>query len=154
MSKQKMTIDEMIEELKGIQKFLCGEAKEVFDNLNEISIMETINTAIRALEIQNRKPFDPFTDNIDEGSYYCGFTAGKRSVTRWTSCDSMLPNTFDDMLVTDGENMAVGYYSPDAHAWDSVNFGWLENRTEQPYGIKKVIAWMPLPEQYKENNNE
>lgn len=69
---------------------------------------------------------------------------GRRLVRR-------LPETLDDMLVTDGEIMAVGYYRPDAKAWDSTAFAWLENRSEPPHGIKTVVAWMPLPEPYRED---
>ena len=64
-------------------------------------------------------------------------------------CEDRCVDYGGEGLVTDGDNCAVGYYRKDAQAWDSVEFGWLENRTEPPYGIKKVIAWMPLPEPWK-----
>ena len=57
------------------------------------------------------------------------------------------------VLVTDGDGYAVGYWRPDAQAWDSTDFGWLENRSEPPCGIHTVTHWMPLPplpEQTKE----
>lgn len=65
---------------------------------------------------------------------------------RWVSVTERLPeNVDDDVLVTDGEGCAVGYWRPDAQAWDSTDFGWLENRSEPPCGIHTVTHWMPLP---------
>lgn len=72
---------------------------------------------------------------------------------KWIPCSERLPEEEEDVLVTDGESMAVGYYREDVRAWDSVNFGWIENR-ENGYGINEVIAWMPLPEPYKGGNDE
>ena len=67
---------------------------------------------------------------------------------KWIPCSERLPEEEEDSLITDGESMAVGYYRQDAKAWDSADFGWIENR-EKGYGINEVIAWMPLPEPYK-----
>ena len=65
---------------------------------------------------------------------------------RWIPVTEKYPDTNDDMLVTDGEDYAAGYYRPDANAWDSTNYGWLENRPEgYPCGIRTVTHWMPLP---------
>lgn len=72
---------------------------------------------------------------------------------KWIPCSERLPKEEEDFLVTDGESMAVGYYRQDAKAWDSADFGWIENR-EKGYGINKVIAWMPLPEPYAERREE
>lgn len=64
----------------------------------------------------------------------------------------------EDYLVTDADgNCAVGYYRKDCDAWDSSEFGWLEHQTDPSYpyivsGIGKVVAWMPLPEKYKIEN--
>lgn len=55
-----------------------------------------------------------------------------------------------EYLVTDGENYAVGYWRPDAKAWDSFNFGWIERQdtidTYREFGIDTVTHWMPLPD--------
>lgn len=65
---------------------------------------------------------------------------------RWIPVTAALPESIDDdVLVTDGEGCAVGYWRPDAQAWDSTDFGWLENRSEPPCGIHTVTHWMPLP---------
>lgn len=73
---------------------------------------------------------------------------------RWIPVTERLPESVDDdVLVTDGEGYAVGYWRPDAQAWDSTDFGWLENRSEPPCGIHTVTHWMslpPLPEPPKE----
>ena len=70
---------------------------------------------------------------------------------RWIPVTERLPESFgDDVLVTDGEGCAVGYWRPDAQAWDSTDFGWLENRSEPPCGIHTVTHWMPLTEPPKE----
>ena len=72
---------------------------------------------------------------------------------QWIPCSERLPEEEEDFLVTDGESMAVGYYRQDAKAWDSADFGWIENR-EKGYGINEVIAWMPLPEPYAERRTD
>lgn len=71
---------------------------------------------------------------------------------QWIPCSERLPEEEEDFLVTDGESMAVGYYRQDAKAWDSADFGWIENR-EKGYGINEVIAWMPLPEPYRKDGD-
>lgn len=68
------------------------------------------------------------------------------SKPRWVSVTEALPESVDDdVLVTDGEGCAVGFWREDAKAWDSTDFGWLENRSEPPCGIHTVTHWMPLP---------
>lgn len=65
---------------------------------------------------------------------------------RWIPVEERLPDDFGyDVLVTDGEDYAVGFWREDAKAWDSADFGWLENRSEHPCGIHTVTHWMPLP---------
>lgn len=76
----------------------------------------------------------------------CGETLAELEKPRWVSVTEALPESVDDdVLVTDGEGCAVGYWRPDAQAWDSTDFGWLENRSEPPCGIHTVTHWMPLP---------
>ena len=60
--------------------------------------------------------------------------------------DEKPPDDNNDVLVFDGECYAVGFYRPDAKAWDSCSFGWLENRSEPPIGIGTVKYWAKIPE--------
>lgn len=73
---------------------------------------------------------------------------------QWISVEERLPEEDVDVLVTDGEDMMVGFYRDDAKAWDNVNYGWVErnNDDECPCKIGKVIAWMPLPDGYLKEN--
>lgn len=78
---------------------------------------------------------------------------------KWIPVSERLPDNNDEYLVIDADgNFGVGYYREDAKAWDSCNWGWLErsNSTDDtcPPGMSKVIAWMPLPEKYKEVEND
>lgn len=74
-----------------------------------------------------------------------------KSLPKWIPVTVRLPESVDDdVLVTDGEGYAVGYWRSDAQAWDSTDFGWLENRSEPPCGIHTVTHWMPLPPPPKE----
>ena len=58
-----------------------------------------------------------------------------------------IPNGIHEYLVTDGQYCAVGHWRPDAKAWDSFNFGWIEKdgKEDDDIGIGKVTHWMPLP---------
>lgn len=69
----------------------------------------------------------------------------------WISINDRLPEDDNDCLITDGESMMVGYYRDDAKAWDNDCFGWVErdDSNEIPTRLGKIIAWMPLPEQYE-----
>lgn len=85
------------------------------------------------------------------------FMPSAQSEPWWIPCDKgIFPKDGKEALVTDGDNMMVAYYRDDAEAWDNYNFGWVEGRNEEiPYGINKVIAWMPLPKPYRgEEKNE
>ena len=78
---------------------------------------------------------------------------------RWIPVSERLPNWNIQCLVIDEDGeCGVGYYREDAHAWDSPNWGWLERKDRvdnkeaftEPCGIRKVVAWMPLPKAYGE----
>lgn len=59
-----------------------------------------------------------------------------------------IPNGIHEYLVTDGKCCAVGHWRPDAKAWDSFSFGWIEKDSTEDgvIGIGKVTHWMPLPD--------
>lgn len=69
----------------------------------------------------------------------------------WISVSDRLPEKeYRDVIVTDGYGYAVGYWRPDAKAWDNECYGWLERNSddEEPCRLGKVTHWMefePFP---------
>ena len=67
---------------------------------------------------------------------------------RWIPASERLPDFLQQVIVTDGDGYAVGSYRPDAKAWDSPHFGWLERTSddeEPPIRLGKVTHWMAFP---------
>lgn len=118
---------------------LCRDAASVVAELN------TRNKTLRELLHESDTTIDSLTVSLET---YRGLTEAMQhnQQAQWIPVTEALPESVDDdVLVTDGESCAVGYWRPDAQAWDSTDFGWLENRSEPPCGIHTVTHWMPLP---------
>ena len=70
---------------------------------------------------------------------------------RWTPCNERMPETTDYYLIQHSrhicqDEMAVAFYSVEEAELDK-NYTW----EFKPFAdLKEVIAWMPLPEPYKE----
>ena len=71
-------------------------------------------------------------------------------MSKWISVDERLPEYAEDVIVTDGDGYAVGYWREDAKTWDSANFGWLERQSDHecPSRLGKITHWQrfePFP---------
>lgn len=78
---------------------------------------------------------------------------------KWIPCSERLPELHrvdmesegeyymisDSVIITDGESVSISEYEID----DGDRRGWLAHDFEE---IEDVIAWMPLPEPYKQND--
>lgn len=56
-------------------------------------------------------------------------------------CAERMPPDWSDVLVCNGEDFAVAYWHELLQQWDSVFFGFVEER------FGKVTSWAPLPKQ-------
>ena len=86
----------------------------------------------------------------------------ENKISGWVSVKDRLPKGFYPCLVVDVDgDYGVGYYREDTNCWDSPNFGWLEMKDRvdnhdafsMPCRLGKIVAWMPVPEYNKEDNN-
>ena len=62
---------------------------------------------------------------------------------RWIPCSERLPKDDDDVIITTGFEIYVGWFDADDHTW----------RLRNDY-ITSIVAWMPLPEPYKAESEE
>ena len=70
---------------------------------------------------------------------------------RWIPVSERLPKYEMDVLLQFTSNMCVGYFHP-SESWIIWSGGdWCTGVLE---GDEEPIAWMPLPEPWKEGNNE
>lgn len=65
------------------------------------------------------------------------------SAQRWIPCSERLPDYHDEVLVTSRGEVAI--------AWLYLDGNWRSNDMPEPM-YKDIVAWMHLPEPYKEEN--
>ena len=116
-------------------------------------------TKEEAIEILSdmRAEYNIFSDNEEEATRYHALSWAIQALNertgRWIPVSEGLPEI--DMSYPHHKNYFVQYDSGgmDVASWSNVNRFWTNHVTE-PYWncaqFEKVIAWMPLPSSYKE----
>ena len=101
------------------------------ETLHELVLPAWIPCSERLPEIKQFESYSPETDLDPEMEYY---------VSDWF------------LVTTPYENEPICI----AHAWRETKaneYGW-EDASDHVYTLDEVLAWMPLPEPYKEENND
>lgn len=68
-------------------------------------------------------------------------------VNQWIPCSERLPEEYGNYLVTTDKDVDIGTFNPNKAKWsccDADGFYWTHD----------ILAWMPLPEPYKEGVRE
>ena len=78
----------------------------------------------------------------DRGQYEAGYEQGRKDAkATWIPCSERLPEGYEEILMCDKQgNISTGGYCGGEHPFED-NYG---------YYMDEVIAWQPLPEPYKE----
>ncbi len=121
-------LEKILEEIEAYRKIAC-EGK----NYNSAAAFEICEDIIR----EHMKD-----DKCGECSrrkwYQKGYEDGKKDNDGWIPCDERLPEDFEEVLVTDtGGRVRLITFNK-----------FLFNHPEYTHEVK-VIAWRPLPEQYR-----
>ena len=66
--------------------------------------------------------------------------------TRWISVSEKLPASDEDVLITNGIGIYVGWI-------DATDKGWRVD-SEMDYFMNDIVAWQPLPEPYKAESED
>lgn len=82
-------------------------------------------------------------------AYDDGYSHGKTDACRWIPCSERLPKEYGNYLITTHNgDVDVGTIDPKKKgvwsACDADGFYW----------IREVVAWMPLPHPYKEDDHD
>ena len=106
-----------------------------FFDKNEQKEYHALSMAIEALQEQAT------LDDVSN-AYENGYKQGKFETLQWIPCSERKPKQQQPVIITDEGDVLTGYIN-------SLN-EWMDF-----YGnrLKGVIAWMPLPEPYKENES-
>ena len=67
---------------------------------------------------------------------------------QWIPCKERLPEAHVDVLICDNYGNIT-----DGELIDTSHFGWLGAMSDRSYDFDDVVAWMPLPEPYREEDN-
>ena len=65
----------------------------------------------------------------------------------WIPCSEKLPEKGEVVLITNGKgNVRCGQYRSEHDVRDGTHYWWWKGKT-----VETVLAWMPLPEPYRED---
>ena len=127
-----MTIGGAIEDIKSWDiPFYCEKSRE--------KVIETIVEAYQEGADSERPK--AFSDG-----YESGYNKGRADATKWIPCSERLPEKAGNYLVS-MKSETVSYMFFDCLYFYSV----ISNYAYKP--VTDILAWMPLPEPYKEQNN-
>ena len=100
---------------------------------------EAICMAIEALQAH------PTLDDVSN-AYENGYKQGKFEAQQWIPCSEVLPSENGDYLVT---YRWIGTYSCEAYLEIGID-EWRKGEWVEKQTAYEVLAWMPLPSQYTE----
>ena len=119
---------------------------------------EVLDMAIKSLQ---KDEWIPVSERLPECEQEVLICTEKKLVGKDAYIDSIItPAIYEDGTMLEVESM-WGWYDMDFDEWDDaedcgiIPEGWFENRHFNPDGVynnpvdRKVVAWMPLPEPYK-----
>lgn len=66
--------------------------------------------------------------------------------SNWIPCSERLPDEYGNYLVTSDEDVDIGTFNPNTAKWSGCD-------AEGFYWVYDIIAWMPLPDPYKESED-
>lgn len=70
-----------------------------------------------------------------------------RAIGAWIPCGERLPEKGEVVLITNGKgNVRCGQYRSEHDVRDGTHYWWWKGKT-----VETVLAWMPLPEPYRED---
>lgn len=140
---------------KAVENLVAGgeeRLKDYYENGSKSEENEWIGGVYDAWELINNAPtVDTTCPNCDSGyaqGYSDGYLKGKeeRPQGEWISVSERLPKLFEVVLVTDEYGIVFEYERRPSDDYD-VNMEW-------SFLGRNIIAWMPLPEAYKEGGAE
>lgn len=112
------------------------------------------------IEAIDNAPTIEVRDNFDVG-YVQGLEDGRKEKTHgdWIPVSERFPDNETEVLIQCSQSMMVGYHIFDYTIYpfgheDLNETGWYDSIDDYICGDDEVIAWMPLPEPYKEEENE
>lgn len=151
-----MTIQEKaIEQLERVSKHLAtiGEKEDYTGAIQALEQCEDAVSRQAVLDIvkfEENWLFDAKSNNADTDIAFSGIRAQVAKLSpvtptqKWIPCSDRLPENDEDMLITNGIGINIGWNDTDDHKW----------RLRDDYIMDSVIAWMPLPEKYKAEMEE
>lgn len=131
--------------IKVIYDDFVSEVTRKFDN-TVITACQNVNIVVDKEELAKALKYD-------RDQYVKGFKDGEKSAhVEWVSTKKKLPYLYEEVLATTAWNEVLlmkRYPRSQPNEWE-----WVSTETSFNYEEEEIIAWMSLPEPYKEEEDE